>query len=144
MEVLDFLLDTQASIREEVAKELVPGEGPVPAEAVFSSHVMTHMADQGITFEPTSCHYEAKIGNSKVKVSGYAVSDTTDERGNSDRLDLFISLYRGAETLEQIPDAEVGRAAKLGLQFLKLSASGRLSRELDETNDVYPLVVEVE
>lgn len=144
MEVLEFLLDTQASIREEVAKELVPGEGPVPAEAVFSSHVMTHMADQGITFEPTSCHYEAKIGNSKVKVSGYAVSDTTDERGNPDRLDLFVSLYRGAETLEQIPDAEIGRAAKLGLQFLKLSASGRLSRELDETNDVYPLVVEVE
>lgn len=144
MELLDFLLDTQASIRDEVAKELVPGEAPVPAEAVFSAHIMTHMADQGITFEPTSCHYEARIGNSKVKVSGYAVSDTTDERGNPDRLDLFVSLYRGAETLEQIPDAEVGRAARLGLQFLKFSASGKLSRELDETNDVYPLVVEVE
>jgi len=138
MELLDFLLDTQASIRDEVAKELVPGEAPVPAEAVFSAHIMTHMADQGITFEPTSCHYEARIGNSKVKVSGYAVSDTTDERGNPDRLDLFVSLYRGAETLEQIPDAEVGRAARLGLQFLKFSASGKLSRELDETERRLP------
>ncbi|KPY32587.1 hypothetical protein ALO52_200174 [Pseudomonas syringae pv. primulae] len=144
MELLDFLLDTQASIREEVAKELVPGEAPIPAEAVFSSHVMSHMADQGISFEPTSCHFEAKVSNNKVKVSGYAVSYTTNEQGSPDRLDLFVSLYKGAETLEQIPDAEIGKAAKLGLQFLKLSASGKLSRELDETNDVYPLVVEVE
>ncbi len=144
MELLDFLLDTQGSIRDEITKEFVPGEAPLPAEAVFSAHVMTHMADQGITFEPTPCHYEAKIGSNKVKVSGYAVSDTTDEQGNPDRLDLFVSLYRGLETLEQIPDAEVGRAAKLGLQFLKFSATGKLSRELDETNDVYPLVVEVE
>src|SRR5690606_41773948 len=48
MELLDFLLDTQASIRDEGAKELVPGEAPVPAEAVFSAHILTHMADQGL------------------------------------------------------------------------------------------------
>lgn len=144
MELVDFLRDTQASIREEIVKEAAPGEAPVPAEAVFTEHVMTHMADEGITFEPTVCHYGAKVGSYKVKISGYSVSDTTDEQGNPDRLDLFVSLYKGLEDIEDIPDPEIGRAAKQGLHFLKFCATGKLSEELDETNEAYPLVTEVE
>jgi hypothetical protein len=66
---------------------------------------MTHMADEGITFEPTVCHYEAKSRGSiggksaayKVRISGYSVSETTDENGSPDRLDLFVSLYKALE-----------------------------------------------
>ena len=86
MELVDFLRETQAAIRDEVEKDIGPGEAPIPPEAVFTEHVMTHMADEGITFEPTVCHYEALVpgsfggrgSNYKVKISGYAVSDTTD------------------------------------------------------------------
>lgn len=144
MELVDFLRDTQASVREEVLKDIAPGEAPVPAEAVFTEHVMAHMADEGITFEPTVCHYGAKVGSYKVKISGYSVSDTTDELGNPDRLDLFVSLYKGLEDIEDIPDTEIGRAAKQGLHFLKFCATGKLSEALDETNEAYPLVTEVE
>ncbi|QHF46003.1 abortive phage infection protein [Pseudomonas sp. S35] len=144
MELVDFLRDTQASIREEIVKDVAPGEAPVPAEALFTEHVMMHMADEGITFEPTVCHYGAKVGNYKVKISGYSVSDTTDEQGNPDRLDLFVSLYKGLEDIEDVPDPEIGRAAKQGLHFLKFCATGKLSEALDETNEAYPLVTEVE
>lgn len=105
---------------------------------------MTHMADEGITFEPTVCHYEAKVGTYKVKISGYSVSDTTDDSGNPDRLDLFVSLYKGVDELEPLPDSEAGKAAKEGLQFLRFCATGQLSGKLDETNDAYALVTEVE
>ncbi|HCL3801869.1 TPA: AIPR family protein, partial [Pseudomonas aeruginosa] len=144
MELVDFLRETQAAIRDEVEKDIGPGEAPIPPEAVFTEHVMTHMADEGITFEPTVCHYEAKVGTYKVKISGYSVSDTTDDSGNPDRLDLFVSLYKGVDELEPLPDSEAGKAAKEGLQFLKFCATGQLSGKLDETNDAYALVTEVE
>jgi hypothetical protein len=144
MELVDFLRETQAAIRDEVEKDISPGEAPIPPEAVFTEHVMTHMADEGITFEPTVCHYEAKVGTYKVKISGYAVSDTSDDAGNPDRLDLFVSLYKGLNELEPLPDSEAGKAAKEGLQFLKFCATGQLSSKLDETNDAYALVTEVE
>lgn len=137
MELVDFLRETQAAIRDEVEKDIGPGEAPIPAEAVFTEHVMTHMADEGITFEPTVCHYEAKVGTYKVKISGYSVSDTTDDSGNPDRLDLFVSLYKGVDELEPLPDSEAGKAAKEGLQFLRFCATGQLSGKLDETNDAY-------
>ncbi|MGI9793083.1 AIPR family protein, partial [Pseudomonas aeruginosa] len=144
MELVDFLRETQAAIRDEVEKDIGPGEAPIPPEAVFTEHVMTHMADEGITFEPTVCHYEAKVGTYKVKISGYSVSDTTDDSGNPDRLDLFVSLYKGVDELEPLPDSEAGKAAKEGLQFLRFCATGQLSGKLDETNDAYALVTEVE
>jgi hypothetical protein len=144
MELVDFLRETQALIRDELLKDATQSEAPVPAEAIFTEHVMTHMADEGISFEPTVCHYGAMVGSSKVKISGYSVSSTTDDQGNPDRLDLFVSLYKGLEDLESIPDTEISRAAKQGLQFLKFCATGKLSKAIDRTNEVYPLVTEVE
>lgn len=152
MELADFLQETQAAIRTEVEKDVGPGEAPVPPEAIFTEHVMAHMSNEGITFEPTVCHYEALVpgrfgarGSSyKVKISGYAVSDTTDDAGNPDRLDLFVSLYKGLDELDSLPDSEVGKAAKEGLQFLRFCATGQLSSKLDATNDAYALVTEVE
>jgi hypothetical protein len=152
MELVKFLRETQDVIRDEVEKDIGPGDMPSPPEAIFTEHVMTHMAAEGITFEPTVCHYEALVpgsfgargSNYKVKISGYAVSDTTDEAGNPDRLDLFVSLYKGLEEVESLPDQEVGKAAKEGLQFLRFCATGQLSGKIDKTNDAYALVSEVE
>lgn len=144
MELVDFLRETQAAIREELGKDITPGKVPVSAEELFTEQVMNHMADQGITFDTNVCHYEAKVGTYKVKISGYSVSDTTDEKGYPDRLDLFVSLYKGLDEIESLPDQEVGRAATQGLQFLRLCAKSQLSKKLDETNNVYALVAEVE
>ncbi|WP_343577795.1 AIPR family protein [Pseudomonas sp.] len=144
MELVDFLRETQDAIREELGKDLAPGKVPVSAEELFTEQVMNHMAEQGITFDTNVCHYEAKVSTFKVKISGYSVSDTTDENGLPDRLDLFVSLYKGLDDIEALPDQEVSRAATQGLQFLRLCARTQLSRKLDETNNVYALVTEVE
>lgn len=144
MELLDFLRDTQNEIREELKKDQEPGRIPVSAEELFTEQVMTHLADQGITFDTNVCHYEAKLGAYKVKLSGYSVSDTTDEEGNPDRLDLFVSLYKGSDEIDFLSDSEVTRAATQGLNFLRFCAKSQLSRKLDETNNVYALAIEVE
>jgi len=144
MELLDFLQETQAEIREELSKESVPGKIPVSAEEIFTEKVMNHLAEQGITFDTNVCHYEALVGRSKVKISGYSVSDTTDENGNPDRLDLFVSLYKARTEIQSIPDQEVKGAATHGLQFLRFCAKNQLSKKLDETNNAFGLVAEIE
>jgi hypothetical protein len=54
MELLDFLRETQAEVREQVS-----GGAPF-AEMVFSEIVMQHMADAGMTFESVEvCHFKA-------------------------------------------------------------------------------------
>ncbi|MBH3432643.1 AIPR family protein [Pseudomonas citronellolis] len=144
MELVDFLRETQDAIREELGKDMAPGKIPVSAEELFTEQVMNHMAEQGITFDTNVCHYEARVSTFKVKISGYSVSDTTDENGFPDRLDLFVSLYRGLDEIESLPDQEIGRAATQGLQFLRLCARNQLSKRLDETNNVFALATEVE
>jgi hypothetical protein len=42
---------------------------------VFSGIVMEHMSDIGMTFEPVECHFEGKVGNANLRLSGYSLSD---------------------------------------------------------------------
>ncbi|WP_144937102.1 AIPR family protein [Pseudomonas alabamensis] len=144
MDLVSFLLEIQAAIKDELSNDLIPGKIPVSAEELFTEQVMNHLSEQGITFEPIVCHYGATLGKFKVKISGYSVSDTTDEEGNPDRLDLFVSLYKGLSEVQPLPDLEIGRAATQGIQFLRFCAKSQLSKRLDETNNVYALATEVE
>ena len=82
---------------------------------------MQHMSEIGMTFEPEVCHYSAKVGNANLRLSGFAISDEADQ------LDLFVTLYNGAETLQSITKEEAFEAAKQCMQFLKKCVEGRLA-----------------
>jgi hypothetical protein len=83
MELIDFLRQTQAEVRERVNN---PDSRSPYDELVFTEIVMQHMADIGMTFEPVICPHDGKFKNAIVRLSGYAISD------DADQLDLFISL----------------------------------------------------
>lgn len=102
-------------------------------ETVFSELVMKHMSDVGMTFEPVACYFKGKIGNAVFRLSGYAVSE------DSEQLDLFVSLYEGVTSITSIPDAETKVAAEQCLRFLSLCAEGKLADKLDPTNDARSL-----
>ena len=87
-----------ADVRSEVAGQV--GEGAPYEELVFCEVVMQHLADAGMTFEPVVCHYESRIGNSNLRLSGYAISE------DGDQLDFFVSLYGGYEHAAMVPDSE--------------------------------------
>lgn len=132
MSLEDFLQQTQADIRTEVAARLQAAETPYPyPELVFTEIVMAHMADVGMTFETTTCHFSAKVGNAAVKLSGYAVSE------DADQLDLFVSLYAGAEQVTPVTDSETKAAADQCLRFLARCAEGKLA--VDPSNEAYEL-----
>lgn len=132
MELDEFLLQTRGEVRDAIADRIsVPGGTYPYEEMIFTEVVMEHMSEVGMTFEPEVCHYFATIGNARLRLSGYAVSEEADQ------LDLFVSLYEGAETVTQIPDSETKTAAEQCLRFLARCAEGRLVATMDQSNDAY-------
>jgi len=127
VELLDFLRDTQIEVREQMSA------GAPFAEMVFSEVVMQHMAEAGMTFETVEvCHFKAKTGNAVFRLSGYAMSE------DNDQLDLFVSLYSGADEIVSVPDSETGAAVEQCFRFLTLCAQGKMAK-LDPASDIYSL-----
>lgn len=139
MELTEFLVQTRAEVSEEVAERMGASGSAFPyPELVFSEIVMKHMEDVGMTYEPQVCHYDTKAGNANIKLSGYSVSE------DDDRLDLFVSVYIDAESLQEVPDSLTLKAAEQCLRFLAMSAQGKLARTMDPANDAHELSVHIE
>lgn len=123
----DFLLETQATVRSQMR------EGALYEELVFAGIVMDHMSEIGMTFEPVECHFEGKVGNANLRLSGYSISD------DADQLDLFVSLYAGVDVPTPISDSETKTAVEQCLRFLTLCAEGKMAPKLDPSSDVRSL-----
>lgn len=123
----DFLVETRAEIANQMS------DGALFEQLAFCEVVMQHLADVGMTFEPVVCHFERKVGNANLRLSGYAISDDTDQ------LDLFVSLYKEFKTVTPIQDQDSKTAAQQCIRFLELCTDGRLADELDPSSDEYSL-----
>ena len=139
MELLDFLHQTQAEVRTQIDERMAEPEGSYPyPESVFAEVVMNHMEDIGMTFEPNVCHYDARVGNAKLRLSGYAISE------DADQIDLFVSLYEGVDEITPVSDTETKTAAEQCLRFVARCAEGRLAGTMDPANDAYPLALNIQ
>jgi len=129
MELIDFLCQTQNDVRTR--------EGSPFAELTFADVVMQHMSEFGMTFDPQICHYSARVGNANLRLSGFAISEEADQ------LDLFVSLYSGANTIQPIARDEIIGAFEQCMQFLKKCVEGRLLSTMDESHDAYTLALTI-
>lgn len=127
----DFLEETRAEIAAQM------NDGSLFAELVFCEVVMQHLVDAGMTFEPVVCHFQRKVGNANLKVSGYALSE------EGEQLDLFVSLYEGFDIVTPISDQDSKTAAQQCLRFLELCAAGSLANKLDPSSDEYSLALTI-
>jgi hypothetical protein len=127
MNLSEFLSETQASVRSQMR------DGALYEELVFAGIVMDHMSEIGMTFEPVECHFEGKVSNANLRLSGYSVSDENDQ------LDLFVSLYGNVDIPTPIPDSETKTAVEQCLRFLSLCAEGKMAPKLDPSSDVRSL-----
>ena len=127
MTLTEFLRETQAAVRSQMR------DGALYEELVFAGIVMDHMSEIGMTFDPVECHFEGKVGNANLRLSGYSVSE------DNDQLDLFVSLYANVDDPTPIPDSETKTAAEQCLRFLRLCAEGTMAPRLDPSSDVRSL-----
>jgi uncharacterized protein Usg len=139
MELKAFLIQIQNQVRAEISDRIGQPGTPYPFhETVFSEIVMQHMAEVGMTFDPEPCHFQAKVGNGTLRLSGFAISD------DADQIDLFVSLYSDVEDLVSVPDSETKNAAEQCLRFLAKCADGKLVASIDESNDAYQLALNIQ
>jgi hypothetical protein len=127
MNLPEFLRETQAAVRSQMR------DGALYEELVFCSIVMEHMSEIGMTFEPVECHFEGKVGNANLRLSGYSLSE------ESDQLDLFVSLYANVDAPTPVADSETKTAVEQCLRFLTLCAEGKMAPKLDPSSDVRSL-----
>lgn len=127
----DYLVET----RNEISALL--NEGTTYTEQTFCEVVMQHINEAGMTFEPVVCHYQSKIGNANLKLSGYSISE------DAEQLDLFVSLYEGFEVVTSIQDQDTKNAAQQCIRFLELCVTGRLQEKIDPSHDAYSLALTI-
>lgn len=136
MELIDFLRQTRARVNDQARERLSePGADYPFEESVFTEIVMEHLEDIGMTYEPQVCHLDSRISNARLRLSGFAISQ------DGEQVDLFVSLYSGAEELTNIPDSATKDAAMQCLRFLARCADGRLMKGMESANPAYDLVV---
>ena len=130
MDLSEFLIQIRTEVQNEIAERMSASGTAYPyPELVFAEIVMRHMEDVGMTYEPQVCHYDSSVGNAKVRLSGYSVSD------EGDRLDLFVTLYVNAEEVQSITDSETKQAAERCFRFLKLASEGKMARAIDPADE---------
>ncbi|MAM56647.1 MAG: AIPR protein [Salinicola sp.] len=138
MSLDDFHRNFRSDLQTIIAERVEAGEGPFPSdELVFAEMVMEHVEETGICEAPTVCHWSGKVGNAKLRITGYALS--SDETA----LDLFVTHYFGTEELSDLRDSDATATASEGVRFLFRAASGNLDAKIDPTHPVRDLVATI-
>lgn len=141
MELEEFLQQLRSDLDAELVERSGGGDsadgGRQDPGLIFAEQVINHMAEVGMTFEPEICHYEARVRNATLRLSGFALSDDVDQ------LDLFVVLYDGAAEIRPIPQAETLKAAEQCIRFLSMCADGSMLQRIDEQEDAYGLALAI-
>ena len=138
MSLEEFHRNFRSDLQATIAERIEAGEGPFPSEElVFAEKVMEHVAETGICEEPIVCHWNGKVGNAKLRITGFAIS--ADETA----LDLFVTHYFGTENLQDLADSDATATASEGVRFLFRAASGNLDARIDPTHSVRDLVATI-
>lgn len=139
MDLQEFLKETLAEVAAEVADRMTDGGTTYPhEETVFADVVMNHMAEIGMTSDPEVCHFQSKLGNAHLRLTGWALSE------DNDQLDLFVSLFSGAPELSSIADVDTMNAAKQCVRFLESCVDGTLVKRIDPSNDAYAIAMSLQ
>lgn len=88
-------------------------------EESFTELFIDALAETGAVSEGHVCHFEKRIGHSSARADGYYHDEDED-----DRLDLFISIYEGADELSVVSRDQVSRAVSHVLNFVKAATEG--------------------
>lgn len=115
-----------------------PDEAFPLEELVFAELAMDDVSAAGISDSPEVCHWAGKIGNAKLRISGFSIS------ADDTRIDLFLTHYLGTDHLAQLRDSDVATVARAAVQFAANAGAGKLSARLDPTSPVLELVETLE
>lgn len=136
MSIEEFHRGIRSEIQAIVAERILSDDGTFPSEElIYAELAMEQVANANICDSPTICHWTGTIGNARLRITGYALSN--DETC----LDLFVTRYFGTDEIENLRDSEATSTAKEGIKFLFEAAGGRLASRMEASGEIYELVL---
>ncbi len=121
-------------IREEIISQLESDEEGANQEQIFSEIALNFLAEAGET-ENYRITFNEKINKRGLvhKINGYALYE------NYETLDLFITIYKHDEDIQNVSKTDAERALdKLG-KFFRNAVYNDFIHELDESSEVFDL-----
>lgn len=117
--------------QEIVSRQLASEDGDTQEQA-FTRYVTEMLSDAGETENVDVAYDEKDLGTKKQhKINGYAIAD------NYETIDLFISVYKRAENIENIPKAEVDRAVTRITNFFRKAVYDDYYNDVEESSQIY-------
>lgn len=126
-ELSQFYTELLQDIRSE---QLSNDEGG-SLEQLFTANAVTLLSDGGETADVRITYHENLIPRNRHKINAYAIAD------NYETLDLFITVFRCAETPVRILKTDIDTAAKHILSFLKKAENREYTNSLEESSEIF-------
>ena len=104
--------------RGEVESDFYEGRTPDYKEDAFTQLFLNYLTENYIADDAEICYLHRRTGLGIVKVNAYNIDE------ESERIDLFVSLFIDAEKATAIPKPSVREALDQVAKFIKLSYSG--------------------
>lgn len=121
-------------IQDLISEQLSEEEGGV-LEQVFTQFTIDLLADAGETENARTAHDERGFGTkNQHKINAYSIAD------NYETIDLFITIFKGAEKPERISKEEVDTAAKRIANFFRKGIYKDYVNEIEESSPIFDFV----
>lgn len=123
------------SLIQDVATRQIANEDGDSQEQTFTRMCLELLSEAGETENSDVAFYERDLGTpNQIKINGYAISD------NYETVDLFVSIYEGADESVTIPQKDIKNAAKRLENFFRKAIYYDFGNEIEESASIFEFV----
>jgi len=129
-ELQKFYIDLQ----EDINASLISAEEGTNPEQIFTEQTLSYLSDAGETENYRVC-FDEKISKRGVehKINGYSLYE------NYETLDLFVTLYNGDSTIQNVTKGEVEKTIDRGVKFFRNAVYKEYVNEIEESSEIFDL-----
>lgn len=122
-------------LMQDIKSQQISEEEGGSQEQIFTSYTIDLLTDAGETDNARCCYNrkEDKIGRTIHKINGYSLSE------NYETLDLFITVFKGSQSMGTLLKQEAESAARQAEKFFKNAIFKNYIYELEESSEVFDL-----
>jgi hypothetical protein len=122
------------TLQEDVKALLVSSEEGTTPEEAFTDLALSMLSDSGDTENYRLC-YDEKVSKRGIehKINAYALSE------NYETLDLFISIFNGADDVQLIPKPDAERAIERLVKFFRNAVYKDYSAVVEPSSEIFDL-----
>lgn len=100
-------------------------------EQLFTTQAIALLSEGGETADVRIAYHESIVPRNRHKINAYAIAD------NYETIDLFVTVFKCADTTVRIQKSDIDNAARLILAFLKKVENRKYADSLEESSEIF-------